>query len=197
MRCKLLLGLLCAMPAVFAYQCPNNTNRVENGDSLGTVLLKCGQPKQIIKPGDKKTPQGKKPQTVWSYYVPALGVNPARRTMIYLGKDGVTKITVNGQELKQIDCPGGTLKVGDTMYAAQQACGTPQMQYNEGGQNVFKVPGAGTPSKPGGGASGSDHSEASDSDLTRVIYQPHSYLPRIVFEFKDGKLINKTAMRAK
>lgn len=164
-----LLG--CCINAFALFQCPGGEQFVSVGDSLKTVLSKCGKPKSLTT--QKQTPAQ---DQVWSYRVFGLGsqITTPGFTVHFKGNKVVSvqhgatygRSSVPGNQ-NTIPCPRGSVTIGNTMKEVETACGMP----------VTKQP-----------SDENIQSNVKKVSITTVVYQPQSYLPETTFVFHDGTL---------
>lgn len=161
------LAVVLASSNAFALLCPGNFSHIELGDSLSSVVAKCGEPtKKETKPVPQKTPQE------WSYLIPqtvSAGTTGQQqgtlKATITFDADGkAINITVNGIGVGASTICGNNISLGNDTDAVKAACGKPSFI------NQQPPPDTGNPNK----------------DMQTIYtYQTN---PPTTFVFKDGVL---------
>lgn len=111
-----------------ALLCPGNFSHIEVGDSLSSVVAKCGEPtKKETKPAPVKTPEE------WTYLIPqtvSAGTTGQQqgtlKATITFDADGkAINMTVNGIGVGASTICGNNISLGDNTDAVKSACGKP------------------------------------------------------------------------
>src|SRR3990167_6343443 len=132
MRSFIFLISLLLPQFIFAtnYLCPSTNQYVATGDTLGQVMMICGQPTKIIEP---KTNNESEQVTQLLYQRTAvkqnkLLANDMRQYQldIQISNNKIVGILVNGQSVQSTNsCYNTTIKIGDPIQNVLQYCGKP------------------------------------------------------------------------
>ena len=116
-----LCALLLASSQASAFFCPGNFQQIQLGDTLDSVLQKCGQPasrEEIAAPDTG-------PQE-WIYNIMVAGQGSLRMSVM-LKDDKILNIVANSMSLPSTDICGKAVSVGDTADTLKATCGDPMM----------------------------------------------------------------------
>ena len=124
MRKKTLsfLALWMVSGTVSAFFCPKNFQDIQLGDSLDTVLQKCGKPdsQTEVEPPDTAGPQE------WIYNI-SEGPQGSLRLSVMLQNNRVINLFANGMSMPTTSICGRAISVGDTGDSLKSTCGTPTL----------------------------------------------------------------------
>jgi len=114
----------------------------------------------------QKTIQLKKNVYAWIYSLMTFGKSRIGFSILF--ENNVVKDMVTTQKIHKttIKCPRGSINIGNTPAQVQKVCGKPTVVRNY-----------------------SQQADQISGNITHLIYQPHSYLPRTTFIFQDGQLV--------
>src|SRR5688572_4299371 len=141
MKYSFSLLLYVFSSSAFAIFCPTNFNEIQVGDTLTTVINRCGKPtSQKSYVSRENLPQE------WNYYVRMSPDDQATIKMTVAFVDNkATNMNVNGVGLTNTQiCNEKTVQIGDSQESVEKACGKPAYVM-EGNRPQDLAADAGTP----------------------------------------------------
>jgi len=126
-----LLLIFSILPnSAFAFFCPNNFQIVQPGDTIDSVIQRCGKPDSTRKIQGAFTGSQE-----WIYNVNVANQGSLRMSVMLLD-DKITNITSNNMSLTTTTICGAPVALGDTSASLKSACGDPALVNRGSGSNT-------------------------------------------------------------